>query len=103
MPDKKPDIDIEAAKVCATLRSIRQRVEGGYDEDRSYIGTIADALKKCAKEARREAEVTRDAQWYDAMKWAGIGGLMRVKVQRKMQDTAESVKSRASESKEGEG
>lgn len=44
--------DEKAGKVCAILRSIRSRVEGGYDEERSYIGAIADALREAAHEAR---------------------------------------------------
>lgn len=37
---------------------------------------IAQALRESAAQALRD----RDSQWYAAMKWAGIGGLMRSKV-----------------------
>jgi hypothetical protein len=38
--------------------------------------------------AARDAETIRhrDSVWYDSMKWAGIGGLMRVKVQNRVVD-----------------
>lgn len=41
----------EAGKICATLRSIREMAEGGYEDRRSFMGTIASALRESAAQA----------------------------------------------------
>lgn len=51
--------DEKAAKVGAVLRSIRQNAEGGYDDDRSYLGTIAAFGRECAAEAYEDAASNR--------------------------------------------
>lgn len=53
---------------------------GGMDRDGLNSGEVIDDIVAFGEELYREGQNNSDSLWYDAMKWAGLDGLMRSKI-----------------------
>ena len=93
MPDKKPD---QYQTIAAQLWCLPQH--GSKVMDCDFAQSIADALEKCAEEARKEA-------FLEAAKYIECQGLPDTYSEPCLIEFAKEIRSmaRAAESKEGEG
>lgn len=72
-----------------TLSELREELERANTEIRT--------LREQAGALKADERKWLMAVFYDAMKWAGIGGLMRVKINQRVLDTIAQVEAKNSE------
>ena len=65
--------------LCQVSEPFHRQIQNGTGQDEEFIANAPSDIAYLLAALRR-AKHERDGIWYDAMKWAGLGGLMRSKI-----------------------